>query len=108
MGERSGVPSRLSDVLAKTDMNAWPAPVIRMFMGQLTPAAVLIVADNPDAMKKKAQVCEAIFYSGQLALRLSAKDEAVRLFRIASSDCPRGFVEWSDAKAELKLLGEKP
>ena len=86
-------------------MTAWPAPVIRMFLGQMTPAAVLAAADDPDATKKKGQVCEANFYSGEWALRHGAKDEAARLFRLAASDCPKDFNEWSAANAELKALG---
>jgi hypothetical protein len=49
-------------------MTVWPAPVIKLFMDQMTPAAVLAAADNPDATRKKSQVCEANFYSGELSL----------------------------------------
>ena len=89
-------------------MTAWPAPVIRMFLGQMTPAAALAAADDPDATKKKGQVCEANFYSGELALRQGAKDDAARLFRLAASDCPHDFTEWPAANAELKALGAAP
>ena len=50
-------------------------------MGQLTLDAVLAAADDPDASKKSTQVCEANFYSGELALQKDKKDEATRLFR---------------------------
>jgi lipoprotein NlpI len=74
-------------------------------MGQITPAAVLAAADDPDASKKKGQVCEANFYSGELSLTKGSKDEATRLFRLAASDCPHSFDEWDAANAELKALG---
>jgi lipoprotein NlpI len=83
-------------------MTEWPAPVIRLFLGQMSPAAVLAAADDPDDTKKTNQVCEANYYSGEWALRAAAKDEATRLFRLAASDCPRGFIEWSAANAQLK------
>jgi lipoprotein NlpI len=105
IGQRHNVPSRLSRAISKIDMTAWPAPIIRLFLGQMTPAAVLAAADDPDATTKNNQVCEANFYSGELALGTAAKDEATRLFRLAASDCPRGFIEWSAANAELKALG---
>jgi lipoprotein NlpI len=89
-------------------MTVWPAPVIRLFMDQMTPAAVLAAADDPDATKKKGQVCEAIFYSGELSLTKGLKDEATRLFRLAASDCPHSFNEWDAANAELKALGVVP
>jgi hypothetical protein len=105
VGQRSNVPSRLAQAIATIDMTAWPAPVIRMFLGQMPAAAVLAAADDPDATKKKGQVCEANFYSGELALRQGEKDEAARLFRLAAADCPKTLVEWSAANAELKALG---
>ena len=105
IGRRSNVPSRLSQAISTIDMTKWPAPVIRMFLGQMTPAAVLAAADDPDATKKKGQVCEAKFYSGELALRQGAKDEATRLFRLAASDCPKDFIEWPAADTEIKSLG---
>jgi lipoprotein NlpI len=76
-------------------MTVWPAPVIRLFLGQMTPAAVLVATDDPDARKKPGQLCEVRFYSGELALRQGAKDEAARLFRLAAGDCPEFFIEWS-------------
>lgn len=89
-------------------MTAWPAPVIRMFLGQTTPAAVLAAADDADAFKKKGRICEANFFSGELALRTGAKDEAIRLFRLAASGCPKDFVEVPAANAELKAAGAAP
>jgi lipoprotein NlpI len=86
-------------------MTKWPAPVARLFLGQSTPAAVLAAADNPDAKKKKDQVCEANFYSGILALRKGATDDAVKLYRLAADECPRIFMESHAANAELKQLG---
>jgi lipoprotein NlpI len=71
-------------------MAVWPAPVIRMFLGQMTPAAVLAAADDPD-VNKKDQVCDANFYGGELALRTGAKDEAARLFRLAARDLPEVY-----------------
>ena len=87
-------------------MTKWPAPVIRLYLGQMTPEAVLAAA--ADATTKKSQVCEANFYSAELSLTKGLKDEATRLFRLAASDCPHGFNEWDAANAELKALGVAP
>jgi lipoprotein NlpI len=108
VGQRSNAPSGLSHASAKIDMTPWPAPIIRMFLGRMPPAAVLAAADDPDARKKKKQVCEANFYRGQWALRQDAKDEAVRLFQLAASGCPRDVDESFAAIAELKALGATP
>jgi lipoprotein NlpI len=103
VGERNNVPRRLSQAISKIDMTAWAARVIRLFLGQMTVAAVLVVADEI-----KDQVCEANFFSGQLDLRQGEKDGAVRLFRLAASDCPKNFDERSAADAELKALAAAP
>jgi lipoprotein NlpI len=108
VGDRSQVVSRLPQAIAQIDMTKWPAPVIRLFLGQTTPAAVLAAADDPNPTTKQGQVCEANFYSGALSLRQGAKDEALRLLQLAAGDCPRDFDEWFAAKAELKALGAAP
>ena len=108
ISRRNNVASRLSQISAQLDMTVWPAPVVRMFLGQMTPAAVLAVADNPDPRVKKDQVCEANFYSGEIALRIGAKDEAARLFKTAARDCPHGLDEYVAAKAEARALGAAP
>jgi lipoprotein NlpI len=105
---RSKVPSTLPQAIAKLNMTQWPAPVIRMYLGQMTPAAVLAAADDPNAAKKTGQVCEANFYSGEWALRQGAKDEAAHLFQVAVRDCPKTLIEGNAAATELKALGATP
>lgn len=77
-------------------------------MGQLTLDAVLAAADDPDASKKSTQVCEANFYSGELALQKDKKDEATRLFRLVTRNCPKSFIVYDGADNELKALGASP
>jgi lipoprotein NlpI len=108
VSQRNNLPSRLAQTSSGIDMTVWPAPVVRLFMDQTTPAAVLAAADDPDATRKQGQVCEAIFYSGELSLTKGLKDEATRLLRLAASDCPHSFNEWDAANAELKALGAVP
>jgi len=102
------LPSRLDQAMTQIDMTKWPAPVIRLYLGQMTPAAVLAAADDPDAITKKGQVCEANFYSGELALQQSNKENAMQLFRLAAADCPKSFIECKGANEELKALGVTP
>jgi lipoprotein NlpI len=108
VSRRSKLPSRLPQTSLQLDMTAWPAPIVRLFMGQTTPSALLAAAENPDAATKKGHVCEANFYSGELSLMNGSKAEAIRSLRLAASDCPHGFTEWYSANAELKLLGAAP
>ena len=108
VAQHNNAPSHLSQASARIDMSLWPAPIVRSFLGRMPPEAVLAAADDPDAKKKRKQVCEANFYSGELALRQGAKDEALRPFRLAASGCPRDANEWFAANAELKALGAAP
>jgi lipoprotein NlpI len=89
------------------DMKAWPAPVVRLYAGEIQPDAVLAGADNPSDTVKAAQLCEANFYSGEYALIGGNREDAAKLFQAAVKDCPRGFLEGIAAAAELKGMGEK-
>ena len=105
---RSNLPSRLAQAETQIDMTTWPAPVIRLYLGQITPEAVLAAAENPDADTRKRQVCEANFFIGELALQRDAKDEAVRRFRLAAADCGKN-INWSTLiHHELEVLGVQP
>jgi lipoprotein NlpI len=102
---RSNLFSQLPQAIAHLDMSNWPSPLIRLFLGQTTPEAVLAAADDPDPETKIGQVCEANFFSGELALSKGSIDGAKRLFRLAADGCPRGFTESDAANFELKALG---
>jgi lipoprotein NlpI len=106
VNKRSNLPSRLAQAVTLIDMTKWPAPVIRLYLGELTPSDVLVAADDRNPDIKRDQVCEANFFIGELALLKGNTDEAARLFRLAAVDCPKDFVESYAAKAELKSLGE--
>jgi len=108
VGRRNHVAGRLPQAISRIDMTAWPAPVVLMFLGRMMPEAVRAAADDPDAGTRRGQVCEADFYGGEWALRQGAKDEAVRLFRLAAGDCPHDFEEWIAASAELRARGMSP
>jgi lipoprotein NlpI len=107
-GARSNLSTRLADAATHIDMTKWPAPVIRLYLGQLTAEAVLAAADDPNPEIKRGRICEANFYGGELALLNGAGGDAVRLLKLAASDCPKTFIEYDGASAELKLLGERP
>jgi lipoprotein NlpI len=104
LDKRANAASRLPQAIAHINMTKWPAPVIRLFLGESTPAAVLAAADDPDAKTKRGQVCEANFYLGELALQQGTREDAARLFRLAAADCPREFVEGHSAASELEAL----
>ena len=106
--QRSGQPSQLDEATKQIDMSKWPAPIIRLFLGGTTFEAMLKAADDATPIKMKGQVCEAHFYAGELALGQGGTDEAMRLLHLAADGCPRHYVEWFAARAELHRLNTKP
>jgi lipoprotein NlpI len=104
--KRGNTPSHLAEASKQIEMSKWPAPVIRLYLGQMPPEVVLTAADDTDADTTKGQICEANFYGAQLALQRGAKDEATRLFRLAADGCPKNFTESDAANAELRALSE--
>jgi lipoprotein NlpI len=106
--KRSDLQSQLLEASKQIDMTNWPAPVIRLYLGQMTPESVLAAADDPDVKTKKGHVCEANFYAGELSLQEGKKNEATRLFRLAAESCPKEYIPWFAANAELKALGVAP
>lgn len=98
---RVNAPGHLAEAAKQLDMTAWPAPVIRHFLGQLSLEQTYAAAADPDPRTKAAQTCEANFYGGELALLKKNKKEAERLLKLASDNCPPSFVESTAALAEL-------
>ena len=94
--------------MKQIDMTKWPAPVIRLYLGQLTSEAVLAAAVDPNSETQKGQVCETNFYTGELALQRGDKDGATHLFRFAAAGCPKSFIEYDGGVAEIKALGLQP
>jgi lipoprotein NlpI len=105
VSKRNKQPGRLAEATRQIEMTKWPAPIIRTYLGQTTAEAAIAAADDPNPVTKKGNVCDANFYLGQLALQRGAKDEAGRLFRLAAAGCPKTYLVWPAANAELKALG---
>ncbi|HUZ32089.1 MAG TPA: tetratricopeptide repeat protein [Xanthobacteraceae bacterium] len=73
VNKRSNLASRLPRAISQLDMTKWPVPVIRLFLGQMTPEAVLAAADDSDAntTKRHADERQAPSYAGGGLQRLS-------------------------------------
>ena len=101
---RNSAPSHLAEAAKQLDMTAWPAPVIRHFLGELSVEQTLKAAFDTDQKTKQAQTCEANFYGGELALLKKNRKEAQRLLKAAADDCPPSFVESAAAVADMIVL----
>jgi lipoprotein NlpI len=128
---RSGLASHLSEHIASQDKSNWPSPIVRVFLGQITPDAAIAAAAVPKskttpfvgnslfpltqaarhAKRTETKKCQAMFFNGEFSLVNGAKDEAVRLFRLVVDDCRTvlngwtgEWIEYFAAKAELSAL----
>jgi lipoprotein NlpI len=84
---------------ARTADHAWPYPVLDMLLGGQTAEATLSAASNP------SERCEALFYGGEWTLLQGDRPAAVTALTAAVETCPKSFIEYKGARAELKRLG---
>jgi tetratricopeptide (TPR) repeat protein len=84
-----------SAAAARTD---WPGPVIELMLGRRTAEATLAAASTP------AQQCEAQFYVGEWTFLRGDKPGAAAAWRTAVDRCPKSFIEYKGAQAELNRL----
>jgi tetratricopeptide (TPR) repeat protein len=77
----------------------WPYAVFELYLGRRDAAATLAAAQNPD------ERCEAQFYVGEWQLLQGDRAAAKQHFVEAVASCPRAFIEYTGAEAELLRLG---
>jgi tetratricopeptide (TPR) repeat protein len=99
---RAGSASTLAEAAGRLDMTKWPAPAVRMFLGQDAPDDVLAVNGG------EVTICEADYFVAEFLVLENRKDEAVRLYRKAQGDCPSYILERVAAGAALRSLGPSP
>jgi lipoprotein NlpI len=103
---RSGQGDRIARAAANIDMQRWPAPIIRYYLGEIDAEELRRAAQNSDPVKHNEQDCEASFYIAEAYLMQSATKEAEALLNHAWEICPKTFYEWGAARAELRRIGQ--
>lgn len=103
---RNNQPSQIAQTAKHLNMSAWPAPLVFMFGGQMTPHDVAVAAQSIDPLVTQARLCDAYFYTGELMLAKGDKDQATGLFQHALKKCPKSVDEYSASVAELKTMGK--
>ncbi len=83
---------------ARIDHAEWPYPIIEMFLGNKNPEDILSAATNPNNR------CEAQLYIGEWQLLQKDPGKAAPFLHKASETCPKDFVEYARAIAELKSM----
>lgn len=104
---RKGQPSRLAKVAAELDKTEWQASLVRLYLGETTPDAVLTAISDADPRVRNDRACEAGFFIGELALGRGDKDAAVHALRMAAPMCEPGTGFGTIVTAELRKLGAR-
>src|SRR5262249_2114759 len=77
-GQRNNAPSRLAEATKNLNLNEWPGPIVKLYLGEAKPEDVMAAVEAEDGPTKKRKACQANFYSGIWALRQEAKTRAKR------------------------------
>lgn len=94
----------LGGATAEAQRSSWPGPVITLFLGRTDVTSVMNAATDRDARVQREQRCEANYYVAQWHLQQGQQEPALRLLKAAQSDCPKDFLEYEAAVAELHRL----
>lgn len=104
-GEAAG---ELKQNALRLDQAKWPGPIIRLYLGDLTPEDVWQAAQDPDPKKNVDNACSANFFIGEYERLHGKNSEAVTLLRKAKDICPPNFKEHFAAQSELAQLENSP
>jgi len=96
---------RLSTVAAAADLSAWPGPLLKLDLGQMTADEVMASAANASEDKRTWQVCEANYFTSEDALFHHQRAMAMARLKAARDGCPKADGSYGAAVAELKRLG---
>jgi len=94
----------LEQGVAKLKDGEWPAPVLQHLLGRLDGEALIAATATVDENKRKSQECEARFYIAARLITAGQNSAARPLLEKARDECPRNYVEYDAALAELKRL----
>lgn len=89
---------------ARLDLSRWPGPVVSLYLGKTTAAAVREAARDAAPKLQKSRQCQASFFLGEYFLGQGRKGDAVRRLWEAAA-CPPTVAESGVARSELKRLG---
>jgi lipoprotein NlpI len=104
---RIGGTSTLGERSKYSRLNRWPAPIVRMIMGEISRDDAVNEAMQSYSTTRALKLCEIDFYSGQNALIMGHRDEAKRLLESAAATCvpEMDFTNWWPGFIEREAAG---
>jgi lipoprotein NlpI len=91
--------SDLEPAARRLNSQDWPYAVFELYVGRRDPAATLAAAQKPEERS------EAQFYVGEWQLLQGDRAAARQRLEEAVGICPKAFIEYTAAQAELRRLG---
>jgi tetratricopeptide (TPR) repeat protein len=85
---------------------AWPAPIIRVYLGRTPVESLEAAASSPDPFTQRRQLCEARFYRAAYTGAAGEGASALALYQDAVRDCP--YREYERAAAAQVVRGREP
>jgi len=99
--------NELAEIKKTKRVRKWPVPLMEFFLGSIQSDVVFKSAEDRDAKTSNEQTCEANFYVAEWHLLHGRQKDAESLLATAVSGCPKNFIEYDGAIAELERLGVK-
>jgi len=101
-GKLSTEDAALKAAAEKLEPEVWPRPLIELFLGQGTPAALLAGIDQVPDKQRPPVLCEANYYLGERAAIAGDAEAARKFFQAAADTKAATQLELIDAKNALK------
>jgi lipoprotein NlpI len=90
------------------DLAAWPGPIVKFYLGDITRDDLLHLAQTSDPKETADQTCQANFYLAEWSLLQGQRTAAIDLLRKARDGCPKNLDESTYARSELARLEKSP
>jgi lipoprotein NlpI len=103
-GGATGAEDRLDESTRASQRGGWPSAVIALYLGRTDAQSVMNAATDSDAARQRDQRCEANYYVAHWHLIQNAPERAAPLLQEAERSCPKHFLEYEGALAELRRL----
>ena len=96
--------ARLAEDTADENLTAWPAPLVRHFLGEIEEGRVLAAIDAAPKSRKQEMECTGYFFLGISALNQNDRRRARQYFEKALATGALQFRQYDAAKRELDRL----
>jgi len=105
--DRQDATTPLNEAIANLDLNPWPGPLIRYYLGRFPADQLQAAAQDQDPATALQQACDLDFFVASRALIDGRASAAAAGFDAASQACPPSRVEFEAAKVG-RILAAQP